>query len=285
MSMGRVRLAPGRAGLAAVALTLLPFPHALAFQGRTVSIAKPGDDRRIFVLDRELKVPYPGALSFVYVGHARAAPDQRVAVKLSRYPKTTYAKEHEILTQVNDPRLPRSFGVGVVEGEDATQALVLGLAAGGQLGKSYGQWAPRAPGKAVRIAMQLARAMRSMEDAGWRHNDLHPANIHIENERSRTVAVLDVGGATRASEGSIRISPYYSPAKEAIGPPEINADVYAVAAILLHMITGTANRDLIDQLPPGVMDVVAKALHPDPLQRYRKPQELINALRPFQADR
>ena len=131
--------------------------------------------------------------------------------------------------------------------------------------------------------MELARAVRSIDEAGWRHNDLHPANIHIQDGRSRTTTVLDMGWATRAAEGSKHINPYYAPKTAAIGPPEINADLYAVAAILVQMATGVPSRDAIAQLPAGLGDVVAKAMHADPLRRFRRPQQLIDALRPFRS--
>jgi hypothetical protein len=101
-------------------------------------------------------------------------------VKIARTPGAdTYDLEHRVLSEVQHPGLARSIGVGETEEAKPVRALVLELAPGRQLGDPYNIWTPRPVRRSVRIAMQILRVVRAMEAAGWRQNDLQPANVQI----------------------------------------------------------------------------------------------------------
>jgi serine/threonine protein kinase len=269
---------------------LLLSSTAAGNEGKTVVTRLSGVERR-FVVDRKIS---RGAFCNGYRGH-EVGTEQPVAIKILRSGRLaegvadTFDLEHGVLDAARDPGLTASFGIGATEEPQPRRALVLELAAGTWLGAPYGRWQPRPVGKAVRIALRLAHAVDALEEAGWRHNDIHPGNIHILNGQSRTTKLLDLGNATPAREGSRRTNRFYN--ADDAGPPQVNGDVYSVGAVLLHLVTGRSELEALAAVPVrtatmhgttvSLAGVIARALHPDPLQRYTRARELIDALEPF----
>ncbi len=244
----------------------------LIFCAEAVSAGRPGqlvevrraDRTRRFELVRELRHPHNGVLSELYLGREKDG-DLEVAVKIPRRQSDTFDKEDQILQAVRDPRFPRSFGVGDVRGEDAKRALVLELDRGVQLGKPFQHWQPMEPGRAVRIARQLTLGARALETIGWRHRDVHPANVHIAEGQTSTVRILDLGNASQAGSN-------------------INGDVHQIAALLLHSITGNpavSAETLAQVADPNLRAVLEKALDPDRTKRFATAQSFFEALGPF----
>jgi WD40 repeat protein/tRNA A-37 threonylcarbamoyl transferase component Bud32 len=156
------------------------------------------------------------------------------------------------------------------------------------------------------------------------HRDLKPANVLV-GAFGETV-VIDWGlakdlardssaeaslppsvpglDASLTHQGMVVGTPAYMPPEQAAGRPvDERADVYALGAILYHLLAGTRPYDtgssaqVIDQvvrgpptplgqrqkaIPADLLAIVAKAMARDPLRRYATARELAEDLRRFQ---
>ncbi len=170
---------------------------------------------------------------------------------------------------------------------------------------------------AVTEAMAYAHSQRVI------HRDLKPANILV-GEFGETV-VVDWGLAKELDRpelaapdsdtpspspehtqaGVVMGTPAYMPPEQAAGEPvDERADVYALGAILYHLLsghppyTGTASREVLQQvlqeeprplnrcqsgLPQELLDIVSRAMARDPTRRYPCARALAEDLRRFQA--
>ena len=173
-----------------------------------------------------------------------------------------------------------------VEGEDLSELVARG---------------PLAPERAVSIALDIldvlvkAHSFQTViEGKPHRsiiHGDIKPRNIRITP--SGQVKVLDFGIAKAVSMtrsitfnqfGSI---PYSSPERLQTGDMDIQSDMWSVAIVLFEMLTGKPYFDAehssrlewmirnyralepsIASLPPGLREILSRALDPDPLRRF-----------------
>lgn len=276
-----------RAGVGFLASVLFFIAGQIAFAapgehlGKTVTVRQGNGSIRSFKVERHLGSGY---WSHSYEGHDTAT-GEKVAIKLMKSEHgaaaDSYDKETGILSKLSTPTISKAHGVGTTG--DGRRAMVMEFAEGATLGAPYAVWSPRPPGKSVRIAMQILRGVRALEQADVRHNDIHPGNILMQNETSASVKIIDVGNATPTREGSNGGNPFYNAPTHGAA----NDDVYSAGAVLIHLMTGKASRDatnLAQIANPGLRAVAEKATHPDPAQRYRNAQELIEALRPYSAE-
>ena len=97
---------------------------------------------------------------------------------------------------------------------------------------------------ALGILRQTAEALEALSQAGWRHGDLSPANIHVDPRGH--VTLLDLGAARRLDEpardaGSCLIGSlgYLAPeAFVASGAMDIRSDLYSLGIIAFELLTG-----------------------------------------------
>lgn len=99
------------------------------------------------------------------------------------------------------------------------------------------------PAKAVRIIVQVARALQALEeDHKLVHRDIKPANIIVTPEG--LVKLVDFGIAKLTNHnlttmGIILGTPYYLSPEQILGEPvTIHSDIYSLGATLYHIITG-----------------------------------------------
>jgi len=158
---------------------------------------------------------------------------------------------------------------------------------------------------ASRIARGLAYAHTFHDDQGAClhivHRDVCPSNILVTTEGLAKLADFGVAKATsmtlldgRWLTGKV---PYMSPEQAACGDVDFRADQFSLAAVLFELIGGEPIRDPRldpgktrfsdleipwDRLPPdlddALRDVLERALHPDPNERYGRTSEMATAL-------
>ncbi|HWQ53180.1 MAG TPA: serine/threonine-protein kinase [Bryobacteraceae bacterium] len=175
-----------------------------------------------------------------------------------------------------------------VEGQDLSEIVARG---------------PMPAWRAVAVAIELCEVLahaHTLDGHGIVHGDIKPRNIRITPEGR--VKVLDFGIAkalsatrnfTRNQFGSV---PYSSPERLNTGEVDAASDLWSVAVVLYEMLQGApyfraennarvealirnyeALLPAIEDVPPGLQQILARALAPQPQYRYPTAGE-------FQAD-
>ncbi len=238
-----------------------------------------------------------GGTARVYEAHDRTL-GRRVAVKLL----------DGVAAASNDPagrdrflaeaRSSASFSHrGAVAVFDAGEAdgdlfIVMEFVDGSSLAQLIASRAPMPEAEAVRIVTELLDALGAAHDVGIVHRDVKPANILVA--RDGAVKLADFGIAKRFDEvadsltnaGTVIGTPRYLAPEQAAGRPATPAvDVYAVGIVLHEMLAGaspTMAPDLRAARPdvsPEVVQAVARALSPDPEDRYASAAAMAAVLR------
>ena len=125
------------------------------------------------------------------------------------------------------------------------------------------------------------------------HRDIKPANIIVRP--NGFPALVDFGSVRRVflspeESGSTIAGTYgYMPYEQYMGQASPASDLYAAAATFLHLLTGRAPRDFMNEegriqvpesLPgePRLRDVLARLLRPSPAERFSSAREVRSAL-------
>ena len=157
---------------------------------------------------------------------------------------------------------------------------------------------------AVRIGIEVSRALDHSHKAGFIHRDVKPKNIMIADESNRT-KLADMGlaravsdrEAAEAEAGKAYGTPYYISPEQIRGERDVDAraDIYSLGATLYHMVTGQVPFDgqnpsavmhkhlKNDLIPPdhinktlssGISEVIEVCLAKDRNQRYSSAADL-----------
>lgn len=168
--------------------------------------------------------------------------------------------------------------------------------------------------EALSIARKVCRGLAAAHAHGIVHRDLKPSNVFLSTsvERGPSVRILDFGVARVAGtpditrDGAVVGTPSYMPPEQArAGVVDERSDLYAVGALLYHMLTGrppylpgepgaTLLRVLRDDPPPprtvepsipvAVEATIQRAMARDPGQRHRSAVELERELESLDAE-
>jgi eukaryotic-like serine/threonine-protein kinase len=160
--------------------------------------------------------------------------------------------------------------------------------------------------KAVRYAMDVATGMTVAHQSGIIHRDLKPANVLIDE--AGLVKVVDFGVAAAQQQGDTQLtktgyvigSPKYMAPEQILGKKvDERADIYSLGVILYEMLTGEPPYHRGDHMavmyqhvqgkakppievnpniPPGLSDMVMKAMSVDKARRFQTMDELRTAL-------
>jgi len=232
----------------------------------------------------------PGAAGAVYEAQ-NDTTGQRVAVKIAAktlLTKRLLQREAALLARLTgNPRFAAIHGIGTVEGEPGSIAMVMERVQGTPLASTPGIRAN--PSKAVRIAIKLLEGVVELNRLGRRHADLHPGNILIDHDQSESVRLIDLGAAQRLGRRYQWGGPaaYYAPEQTAkhASLGRSNADVYSIGNHLLGLLTGLepSTKNLGKVANAQLRAVITRATDPDPATRFQTSEEMISALRPLQS--
>ncbi|MEV7331207.1 serine/threonine-protein kinase [Micromonospora sp. NPDC093244] len=245
-----------------------------------------------------------GAFATVWLG-ADDALDASVAIKVLADNWSYHAdlrerfeQEARIMRRTDSSLLVRVLDVG--ELPDGRPYLVMPYAAGGTLADRLGS-GPMPVREALLVAADIASAVTVLHEAGVLHRDLKPSNVLFQPAAGRDrVLVADLGLAKALANASgftiAAGTPGYMPPEQATpgGGLDIRADVYAIGATTYHMLTGSppeqagragrGGRALPrpSQVRPGIPstvdDLVRRALHHDPRQRWASAAVMLEEL-------
>ncbi|HEX5648775.1 MAG TPA: HEAT repeat domain-containing protein [Steroidobacteraceae bacterium] len=160
--------------------------------------------------------------------------------------------------------------------------------------------------KAVRFSMDVATGMAVAHQSGIIHRDLKPANVLIDD--TGLVKIVDFGVAAAQHQGDTQLtktgyvigSPKYMAPEQILGKKvDERADIYSLGVILYEMLTGEPPYHRGDhmavmyqhvqgkakppievnpEIPPGLSEIVTKAMAVDKTRRFQTMDELRSAL-------
>jgi serine/threonine-protein kinase len=158
-------------------------------------------------------------------------------------------------------------------------------------------------GDAVRIVLDIARALAHAHARAIIHRDIKPGNILLAPDG--TAKLADLGLARKVDEASNLTfarqgvgTPYYVPYEQALNAKRADArsDIYALGATLYHLLTGEVpfpganNTEVVERkadgkyipahvhnqdVPPALEAILARMLARQPAQRYPSAEELL----------
>ncbi|HYL02049.1 MAG TPA: HEAT repeat domain-containing protein [Steroidobacteraceae bacterium] len=163
--------------------------------------------------------------------------------------------------------------------------------------------------RAVQFGIDICTGMTVAHQVGIVHRDLKPANLLINQEG--LLKIVDFGVAAAQREGDTQLtktgyvigSPKYMAPEQILGKKvDERADIYALGVILYEIMTGVppysrgdhmsvmyqhvqgkarAAKDVNPSLPPGLSDLIMKAMAVDKAKRFQSMEELRGALERF----
>jgi eukaryotic-like serine/threonine-protein kinase len=207
-----------------------------------------------------------------------------------------FRREAQSAAGLNHPNIVAIYDRGVAEG---TYYIAMEYLEGPTLKDVIDERSGLEPNRAIDFATQILAALRFAHNHGVVHRDIKPHNVVVS--RDGRLKVTDFGiaraGASQMTEvGSIvGTAQYLSPEQargEVVGPP---SDLYSVGIVLYEMLTGRvpfegdsavaiAMKHLSEEpvppsvyapgVPPGLEQVVLRALAKDAGDRYQTAEEM-----------
>ncbi|HEX6673838.1 MAG TPA: protein kinase [Actinomycetes bacterium] len=171
---------------------------------------------------------------------------------------------------------------------------------GANLADLLARHGPLPPPRAARLATEVAAALDYAHDAGVLHRGLKPANILVTMDG--TVKVGDFSIARAASGEDPERTGEILGSTEHLAPEQVDGDevdgrtdVYALGVCLFEMLTGRpppahgggslrSPRALRAGIPRDIDAVVARAMDPDPAERFQTAGAMASALAGAAAD-
>jgi len=219
-----------------------------------------------------------------------------------------FVREARAVAAVDHPHIIPVYAAG--EAPDGTQYIAMRFVPGGTLAGVIAASGVLTPRRAAGFISPVASALDAAHGAGLVHRDVKPGNILVDTRRGGPEhpyltdfgivrAMLSAGTLTLA--GQFLGTPDYAAPEQAGGQAvDGRADQYALACVAFEALTGTVpfKRDLPvavlyahaslrpprptsirDDLPPGVDDVILRALAKNPDHRYPTCADFGDALR------
>ncbi len=181
---------------------------------------------------RQLRLDRPVALKLV---DPEAAREPVIRERLRREARTVAALDH--------PNVVPLYEAGE---EDGTVFIVTRWVDGTELGTLIRRDGPLEPGRAARIAAQIASALEVAHEKGLVHRDVKPSNVIVTSEDH--VYLTDFGLTKRAGSASgltgagqlLGTVEYVAPEQIEGNEPTARGDVYGLSCVLFEMLTGAA---------------------------------------------
>lgn len=218
-----------------------------------------------------------------------------------------FRRESQVAARLREPHIIPIHDFGEIDGQ---LFLDMRMVDGSDLSTLLRRDGPLDPARAVNIVGQVASALDAAHAENLVHRDVKPSNVIVAGSGADEFAYLiDFGivhnALDTATGSSVLGSPGYT-APERLQPvPTVDAtrksvDIYALGCMLHELLTGRlpfpAENNLammfahlqtppprpstaVPNLPPGLDDVVARALAKDPQRRYSSAGELAAAAR------
>jgi serine/threonine protein kinase len=181
---------------------------------------------------RQVRLDRPVALKLVEPTIAR---DPVIRERLRREARTVASLDH--------PNVVPLYEAGE---EDGTVFIVTRWVDGTELGTLIHDSGPLEPGRAARIAAQIADALEIAGEKGLVHRDIKPSNVIVTSEDH--VYLTDFGLAKRAAtdpgltgaDQMLGTVDYVAPEQIEGSEPDARSDMYSLGCVLYEMLSGEA---------------------------------------------
>ncbi len=183
--------------------------------------------------------------------------------------------------------------------------LVMEYIAGVSLQERLDRGGPLEVKEILRIGLQIATGLAAAHAQGLIHRDIKPANIMLENHVER-VKITDFGlaramtDASLTEEGVVAGTPQYMAPEQARGEAlDHRADLFSLGSVLYALCTGRPPfraentlavlkrvcedtprpiREITPDVPPWLVEIIAKLQVKDPSERFQSAQEVAELL-------
>jgi len=239
----------------------------------------------------------------VKIMHAHLANDEAFVSRFIKEAKATAALSHPNIVSIQDQ--------GWNEGGPPAVFLVMELVEGSTLRDYLNEKGSVTVEQTFQLITPVLSALSAAHRIGIIHRDIKPENILISKDGRIKVADFGLArnitmGQTMTAESSVVLGSvsYLSPEQVQRGVADARSDIYAVGIILFEMLTGSkpysgetpiqiAYRHVNDripniqtiknEIPTSMAELVYEATAPNPDQRPKNAEELLNKLREIQA--
>jgi serine/threonine protein kinase/osmotically-inducible protein OsmY len=201
--------------------------------------------------------------------------------------------EARLAAASNPPRIVRVYEIDRLE--DGRVFIAMEYVEGESLAELLRREGPLEPGRAVRLAMQIAQGLAAASQAGVTHRNLKPQNVMVVGPDRIKLTDFGVGRLRETAlggrpTGPSLIAPEYL-APEQLKGDEVNfrADIYALGALLYTMLTGAAParqpqestplRKVRPEVPDAIEQFVMRAMDRRPERRQGGMEEVVEGLR------
>lgn len=228
-----------------------------------------------------------------------------------------FRREARAMSHLTHPNTVKVLLYG--ELDDGSLYIVMEYLEGRNLNQSVRKEGPMATERAVPIMIQVCGALQEAHSQGIVHRDLKPENIFLSTNGGLrdfpkvldfglakvTERELRPGSVMLTQEGMVFGTPEFMSPEQAQGKTlDARSDIYSLAVILYEMLTGKLPFEARTPMeyiqhhitkppihldvrvpgksfPPGLGDVLAKALEKRPEDRYTTAADFAEALKPF----
>ena len=246
-----------------------------------------------------------GSMGLVYACRHRELAGLMIAVKVL-FPEVAQDKiaaqrfHNEIVASygVSHPNVVRAYDL-IKDGD--LVAYTMEYVGGGDLAERLGHAGQRLTiPEVIRLLSQMCAGVQAIHDAGIVHRDLKPENILLTKEGTVKIAdfgIARVGHAPRLTEhgGVVGTIDYVSPEYMLNSQVDWRSDIYALGILAYEMVAGESpfrgdsvyatmtKRLKCDPAPPSTLrhecpaeldQIILKAMHRDPEQRYQSAAEI-----------
>jgi eukaryotic-like serine/threonine-protein kinase len=239
--------------------------------------------------------------------------DKTVAVKLLRREviedtdiAMRFRREALAATVLRHPNIVACLETGT---DDGQPFLVMDLIEGEDLAARLRRAGRLAPAEAMRIGLDVARALGVAHIRGIVHRDVKPGNILLARDGRAMVTDFGIARLSADAEGSVPGTTlgsvhYFSPEQAQGEKTTAASDVYSLGLVLYESLTGQrawrggstselatvrigadapSPKATRPEVPAALDRVVVRALDPDPARRYPNGNALAAALEPIVA--
>lgn len=233
--------------------------------------------------------------------------DREVALKLRRAGESGidggghgFVREARRLARLRHPHVVSVYGTG----EHAHRVgFWTELIEGETLSNVIDRQGPMDAAEALAVGLEICNAVAAVHGAGLIHGDIKPANVMRDQEGQ--FVLMDLGSATFMRAGAVWPEvPQGTPvamAPEVLGGanPTVASDIYSLGVLLYYLVCGTypARAETFEELrqlhrdgelarlqerrsdlPHSFLEIVERALAPDPKSRYRSAEAMEQAI-------